>query len=161
MAMLWNGKDLGTPLAIACRVAKGTASPAAGDKGPLEIRRVPAMPGIGAAEVTKRASSGWRLKARSTLETPPGNGESPKLKPIAGSLKPAPEKARWIRSSISASGSFLLATNVVSRATRMDTLPIWRRLTTLCVSLPEKPTAGHALRLHSATSAEIYTQIAD
>jgi hypothetical protein len=70
MAMLWNGKDLGTPLAIACRVAKGTASPAAGDKGPLEIRRAPGMPaGMGEAEVTNRLSSGWRFRARSTLET--------------------------------------------------------------------------------------------
>ena len=53
MATVWNGKDLGTPLAIACRVAKGTASPAAGDKGPLEIRRAPGMAaGMGEAEVT-------------------------------------------------------------------------------------------------------------
>src|SRR5260370_25612609 len=122
MAMLWNGKDLGTPLAIACRVAKGTASPASGDKGPLESRRAPEMLGMGGAEVTNRSSSGWRLRARSTLETRPGNGASPKLKRIVGSLKPAPEKACWIRCSISASGSFLLATSVVSRATRMDTL---------------------------------------
>ena len=91
--MLWNGKDLGTPLAIACRVAKGTASAAAGDKGPLEIRRAPGMPaGMGEAEVTNRSSSGWRFRARSTLETWPRNGSSPKLKRIAGPPKPAPAK---------------------------------------------------------------------
>src|SRR6266851_5392997 len=124
MAMLWNGKDLGTPAAIERRVAKGKDSPAAGDTGPLEILRTPAIPGIGDSEVTNRSSSGCRFRARSTLETRPRIGASPKLKRIAGSLKPALEKACRIRSSILASGSFLPATNVVSRATRIDQLPI-------------------------------------
>ncbi len=55
---LWKGNDLGTPAAMACNVVYGTASPEPADIGPLEIRRAPVIPGIGAASVTKRASSG-------------------------------------------------------------------------------------------------------
>ena len=73
-------------------VGKGTASPAAGESGSLVIRRAPGMSGSGTAVVTKRASSGWRFKTRSTLETDP-NCVSPKLKRMAGSPRPPPEKA--------------------------------------------------------------------
>jgi len=120
----------GAAISLAPEVVTIPPPPAAGDNGPLEIVRAPGMPaGMGDAVVINRSSSGWRFTARPTLETWPPNGPSPKLKRIAGSPMPAPEKAWWIRCSISASGSFLLATNSVSRATRMDTLPIWRTLT--------------------------------
>ena len=58
-----------TPLATACKVEKGAASPPVGDTGPLEIRRAPGMSGMGEAVVTKRPNSGCRFSTRSTLKS--------------------------------------------------------------------------------------------
>src|SRR5579872_163561 len=88
------------------------------------------MPGIGAASVTNRFSSGWRFNTRSTLETNPGSGASPKLNRISGSGSPASANALWIRATTSPSGSFRVAAKVVRSATRIH---VYRRMKSMNV----------------------------
>src|SRR5262245_4722615 len=77
------------------------------------------MPGIGSADVTNLLRSGYRFRTRSTLETPPGIGASPNVNWTAGSSIPASRNACRTRATTSASGSFRLAANEVSSATRI------------------------------------------
>jgi hypothetical protein len=72
------------------------------------------VPGSAGAAVAKRASSGWRLRTRSTLDTFPICG-SLNAKRMAG-VSPAARNAAWTRSTSALRGSLREVTISVTNA---------------------------------------------